>query len=79
MRPKHVHLRPNTAAQALRQWMNSSGHRGIILGSYSRVGCGVWQGGTAYYGSYSFPNTRWYACIFGTLGPPPTRTPPRPR
>ena len=60
---------PNTAAQAVRQWMNSSGHRGIILGSYSRVGCGVWQGGTAYYGGYSFPNTRWYACIFGTTGP----------
>ena len=60
---------PNTAAQAVRQWMNSSGHRGIILGSYSRVGCGVWQGGTAYYGGYSFPNTRWYACIFGNSGP----------
>ena len=60
---------PNTAAQAVRQWMNSSGHRGIILGSYSRVGCGVWQGGTAYYGGYSFPNTRWYACIFANTGP----------
>lgn len=60
---------PNTAAQAMRQWMNSSGHRGIILGSYSRVGCGVWQGGTAYYGGYAFTNTRWYACIFGTTGP----------
>jgi hypothetical protein len=60
---------PNTAAQAMRQWMNSSGHRGIILGGYSRVGCGVWQGGTAYYGGYAFTNTRWYACIFGTTGP----------
>ena len=60
---------PNTAAQALRQWMNSSAHRGIILGSYSRVGCGVWQGGTAYYGGWSFPNTRWYACIFANTGP----------
>ena len=60
---------PNTAAQAVRQWMNSSGHRSIILGSYSRVGCGVWQGGTAYYGGYSFVNTRWYACIFANTGP----------
>jgi hypothetical protein len=60
---------PNTAAQAVRQWMNSSGHRAIILGSYSRVGCGVYQGGTAYYGGYAFPDTRWYACIFANTGP----------
>jgi hypothetical protein len=59
----------NTAAQAMRQWMNSSGHRGIILGSYSRAGCGVWQGGTAYYGGYAFTNARWYACIFASVGP----------
>ena len=59
----------NTAAQAVRQWMNSSGHRGIILGSYSRVGCGVWQGGTAYYSGYAFPNARWYACVFANTGP----------
>lgn len=60
---------PATAAQAMRMWMNSSGHRGKVLGRYSRVGCGAWQGGTAQYGGYSFANTRWYACIFGTSGP----------
>jgi len=59
----------NTVAQAVRQWMNSSGHRGIILGSYVRVGCGVWQGGTAYYGGNTFVNVRWYACIFANSGP----------
>lgn len=59
----------NTVAQAVRQWMNSSGHRGIILGSYVRVGCGVWQGGTAYYGGNTFTNVRWYACIFANSGP----------
>ena len=60
---------PATAAHAMRMWMNSSNHRGKVLGGYSRVGCGAWQGGTAQYGGYSFPNTRWYACVFGTTGP----------
>jgi hypothetical protein len=60
---------PFTAAQAVRMWMNSSSHRSKMLGSYSRVGCGVWQGGTAYYGGYAYQNTRWYPCIFANTGP----------
>ncbi len=60
---------PFTAAQAVRMWMNSSTHRAKMLGSYTRVGCGVWQGGTAYYGGYAYTDTRWYSCIFGNYGP----------
>ena len=41
---------PFTAAQAVRMWMNSDSHRAKMLGSALRGGCGVWQGGTAYYG-----------------------------
>lgn len=60
---------PFTAAQAVRMWMNSSTHRAKMLGSYSRVGCGAWQGGTAYYGGWTYTDTRWYSCIFGNYGP----------
>jgi hypothetical protein len=60
---------PFTAAQAVRMWMNSSTHRAKMLGSYTRLGCGVWQGGTAYYGGYAYTDTRWYSCIFGNAGP----------
>jgi hypothetical protein len=41
-------------------WLTSSAHRGIILGNYSRVGCGAWwQGGSTVY----------YDCLFATGGP----------
>lgn len=60
---------PYTAAQAVRMWMNSSTHRAKMLGSYKRVGCGAWQGGTAYYGGWAYTNTRWYPCIFANDGP----------
>jgi hypothetical protein len=50
--------------------MNSSAHRATILkSSYTRVACGAWQGGTATWSGYSFPNIRWYGCIFAKGGP----------
>jgi len=60
---------PYTAAQAVRMWMNSSTHRAKMLGDYRRAACGVWQGGDAVYGGYTYRNTRWYPCIFGNDGP----------
>jgi hypothetical protein len=64
---------PFTAAQAVRMWMNSSTHRAKMLGSYRKVGCGVWQGGTAYYGGYAYADTRWFSCIFANAGPKKNR------
>jgi hypothetical protein len=60
---------PFTAAQAVREWMNSSTHRAKMLGSYSRIGCGAAQGGNAVYGGYTYVGTRWFACIFANTGP----------
>jgi uncharacterized protein YkwD len=40
----------STPAAAVQGWMNSSGHRAIILGSYCDVGVGYATGGS--YGYY---------------------------
>jgi Cysteine-rich secretory protein family len=60
---------PFTAAQAVRMWMNSSTHRAKMLGSYTKMGCGAWQGGNSVYGGYTYVGTRWFSCIFANSGP----------
>lgn len=39
-----------TPRQVVRAWMNSSGHRANILGSYSHLGVGITRGGSGTYG-----------------------------
>lgn len=60
----------STTGHAMLGWQSSSGHWSIILGSYDRVGCGGWAGGSSDY----------YDCVFSSSGPngvvsPPTRSP----
>jgi uncharacterized protein YkwD len=50
-----------TVATAVHQWMESPGHRGILLGRWTHVGVGVTASGPSHY----------YAAIFATLPIPP--------
>jgi uncharacterized protein YkwD len=55
-----------TAATALRQWVDSPTHHAIMLGAYDRFGCGAWSGtGTTQYGT----GGAFYACVFAKGGP----------
>ena len=52
-------------------WMNSSGHRAILLGSLPDIGCGYLSAPSSAYGTY-------WTCDFASGGgtaPAPTRTP----
>ena len=52
-------------------WMNSSGHRAILLGSLPDIGCGYLAAPSSTYGTY-------WTCDFASGGgtaPAPTRTP----
>lgn len=55
-----------TAATAVRQWMDSPSHNAVIFGDFDRFGCGAWSGtgSTAYGDGGSF-----YACVFSKGGP----------
>jgi hypothetical protein len=62
----------STTGHGMLGWKSSSSHWNIIIGSYSKVGCGGWASGTTYY----------YDCLFAKGGPspdglkgPPTRSP----
>lgn len=52
----------STAGNALIEWKASPTHWNIIMGSYDRVGCGGWIGGSSYY----------YDCAFAEGGPSPS-------
>jgi uncharacterized protein YkwD len=55
-----------TAATAIRQWVDSPTHHAIMLGAYDRFGCGAWAGtGTTQYGT----GGAFYACVFAKGGP----------
>lgn len=49
-----------TTGHIVAGWLNSGQHRPIIMGNYSRVGCGAWWQGAG---------TIYYDCIFATGGP----------
>jgi hypothetical protein len=61
----------STTGHAMAGWKGSSTHWNIIVGGYTRVGCGGWSGGSSYY----------YDCVFSNGGPaaqllaPPTQSP----
>jgi hypothetical protein len=62
----------STTGHGMQGWKSSSSHWNIIVGNYSRVGCGGWASGSTYY----------YDCLFAKGGPtpsglksPPTRSP----
>ena len=62
----------STTGHGMLGWKSSSSHWNIIVGNYSRVGCGGWASGSTYY----------YDCLFAKGGPtpsglksPPTRSP----
>ena len=62
----------STTGHGMEGWKSSSSHWSIIIGSYSRVGCGGWASGSTYY----------YDCLFAKGGPepsglksPPTKSP----
>lgn len=58
----------STTGHGMVGWKSSSSHWNIILGSYTRVGCGGWASGSTYY----------YDCLFAKGGPAPSglKSPP---
>jgi Cysteine-rich secretory protein family len=58
----------STTGHGMMGWKTSSSHWNIIIGGYSRVGCGGWASGSTYY----------YDCMFAKGGPAPSglRSPP---
>jgi len=47
---ENIAMGHQTPKQVVRAWMNSSGHRANILGSYSHLGVGITRGGSGTYG-----------------------------
>lgn len=47
---ENIAMGHQTPRQVVRAWMNSSGHRANILGSYSHLGVGITRGGSGTYG-----------------------------
>jgi len=43
---ENIAMGHQTPKQVVRAWMNSSGHRANILGSYSHLGVGITRGGS---------------------------------
>ena len=63
----------DTVSALVNGWMNSSGHRAILLGNYTHVGCAWDEYDSGYMG-------RWMTCDFGRrsgVAPLPTATPAR--
>lgn len=60
----------DTVTALVQGWMNSSGHRAILLGTaWNRVGCAWDEWGNSYL-------ARWQTCDFGRAAGSPTATPP---
>jgi hypothetical protein len=51
----------STTGHGMLGWRSSSSHWNIIIGGYSKVGCGGWASGSTYY----------YDCLFAKGGPSP--------
>lgn len=47
---ENIAMGHQTPKQVVNAWMNSSGHRANILGSYSHLGVGITRGGSGTYG-----------------------------
>jgi uncharacterized protein YkwD len=57
-------------------WMNSSGHRALILGSgFNRIGVGAYKGGGTQYPKHYWTAVFTHSCSTATPKPTPTPTP----
>jgi uncharacterized protein YkwD len=72
---KNNHLDPDATTVAFNYWSSSSGHRAIMLGSYTKVGIGAFKGNGYVSGSFTYYD-HYYVAIFATpCGATPTPTP----
>lgn len=65
-----------TVGHIMSGWMGSSSHANIVLGSWSRMGCGAWNaGGSTFYYACEFTQRSPAAVAPKPATPKPVRTP----
>lgn len=61
-----------TVSRAATAFMESQGHRDVVIGAFDRFACGAWIAPTVPGEATDY----WYVCMFASGGPNPTVAPP---